>query len=166
MIKTLAELCTPYISNIRQKDLKESGSYPCYGAAGIAGYRDVFDADESYVGVIKDGAGVGRTNVYPPKSSLLGTMQYLKPNDEVDAKYLMYLIRSLKLGTTFQGSTIPHIYFKDYKKTVVKDRSLNEQMVVSDNLSRIEEEIDLSHRKLELLDSLVKSRFMERRARV
>jgi type I restriction enzyme S subunit len=160
-MQRLFNLCTPKASNIRQGDLAESGKYPCFGATGIAGYRDNYEFENSYVGIIKDGAGVGRTNIYPPKSSLLGTMQYLEPNEGVNPQYLMYLVRSLKLGSTFQGSTIPHIYFKNYKNTPVKEISKEEQTIIANNLTHLDQSIALKEEQLDKLDSLAKSRFNE-----
>jgi type I restriction enzyme S subunit len=162
-MKRLLDLCTPQVSNIREKDLSSLGRYPCFGASGIAGYKETFSSDSPYIGVIKDGAGVGRVNVYPPKSSLLGTMQYLKPKEGVSVKYLMYLVRSLKLGETFQGSTIPHIYFKDYKNTQVRDRNFPEQEFIAESLASIEKSVENKKRQISELDSLVKPRLWGRR---
>jgi type I restriction enzyme S subunit len=160
-MKRLSDLCTPNVSNIREKDLAPIGQYPCFGASGIVGYRDVFDMSLPYVGIVKDGAGVGRTSLYPAKSSLLGTLQCLQPVVGVDSKYLMYLVRSLHLENAFQGSTIPHIYFKNYKKNFVKERSLGEQRAIAEELSLFEKNIKTKREQLLELDSLTKSRFNE-----
>ena len=114
----LSELCTPHTKNIAVKDVaNQKGKYPVFGAAGLVGFMDSYQMPNEYVGIIKDGAGIGRTNTYPAKSSLIGTMQCLLPKDGVNVKYLMYLVRSLKLGSSYSGATIPHIYYKNYKNT-------------------------------------------------
>ena len=40
------------------------------------------------------------------------------------------------------GSTIPHIYFKDYSKEKIKIPSLSEQKKIADFLSAIDEKIE------------------------
>jgi type I restriction enzyme, S subunit len=161
MSKRLIDVCTPHVSNLRMKDLLKEGPYPCFGAAGLAGYRDTFDSSVPYVGVIKDGAGVGRANVYPAKSSLLGTMESLIPSGGNDPYFLMYLLRSRNLGDSLTGSTIPHIYFKDYGKMRVPDFDRDQQRRVAVSLGLFEKSIALKNKELGEMDSLVKSRFKE-----
>lgn len=74
------------------------------------GYKDSYDTDVEYLGIVKDGAGVGRINVYPAKSSLLGTMATIIPNNNVDTKWLQYAISNLNLGESVDKATIPHIH--------------------------------------------------------
>ena len=113
----LAELCDKGSSNLAQKDLVfDSGIYPVYGAPGEITKVDFFYQSKPYLGLIKDGAGVGRVMQLPANSSVIGTIQYIFPKENVDLKYLYYLIKYLDLGKANTGATIPHIYFKDYKK--------------------------------------------------
>ena len=93
----LDDICIAKTKGIAAKDVAETGKYPVFGATGLMGYLDTYESENEYVGIIKDGAGVGRTNIYPAKSSLLGTMQYIFPKENIDIKYLMYLLRSLNL---------------------------------------------------------------------
>lgn len=46
-------------------------------------------------------------------------MQYIIPNNGVNIRYLESLLRYMELGNDNTGSTIPHIYFKDYSKRIV-----------------------------------------------
>ena len=92
-----------------------TGEYPIYGAAGYIGNIDFYHQEKPYVAIVKDGAGIGRTTLYPAKSSVIGTMQYLLPKDNVLPEYLCYVVRHMHLEKYFTGATIPHIYFRDYK---------------------------------------------------
>ena len=157
----LDDICTAKTKGIAAKDVAQTGNYPVFGATGLVGYLDTFEVENEYIGIIKDGAGVGRTNIYPAKSSLLGTMQYILPKENTDIKYLMYLLRSLNLGCSSAGAAIPHIYFKNYKKNIVPNFDLNKQRCISKLLEKIENLIVLKKKQLFSLDELVKSRFIE-----
>ena len=157
----LDDICTAKTKGIAAKDVAQTGNYPVFGATGLVGYLDTFEVENEYVGIIKDGAGVGRTNIYPAKSSLLGTMQYILPKENTDIKYLMYLLRSLNLGCSSAGAAIPHIYFKNYKKNIVPNFDLNKQRCISKLLEKIENLIVLKKKQLFSLNELIKSRFIK-----
>ena len=123
----LGELCDKGISNLAQKDLLlDSGRYPVYGAAGEITKVGFYQQSKPYLGIVKDGAGVGRVMRLPSNSSVIGTLQYIFPKENVDLTYLYYLIKYLDLGKSNTGATIPHIYFKDYRKRKVNVRSYSE----------------------------------------
>ena len=155
----LNELCKKGSSSLRLKDIENDGPYPVYGASGIVGYSVNYQNENRYVAVVKDGAGVGRACTCEPKSSVLGTMQALLPLDGVDCDYLLHLVRSMKLGEGFTGSTIPRIYFKDYGKCLLVQHGESEQRLVANllySVERLQSYLNIYHEKL---DTLVKSRF-------
>ena len=158
----LAELCDKGSSSLAQKDLLfDSGIYPVYGAAGEITKVDFFHQSKPYLGLIKDGAGVGRVMKLPANSSVIGTIQYLFPRENVDLKYLYYLIKYLDLGKSNTGATIPHIYFKDYKKRKVKVREYSEQKHIGQTLELIDSHLSTFKNILDQYDLLIKSRFVE-----
>ena len=158
----LAELCDKGSSNLAQKDLVfDSGIYPVYGASGEITKVDFFHQSKPYLGLIKDGAGVGRVMQLPANSSVIGTIQYIFPKENVDLKYLYYLIKYLDLGKSNTGATIPHIYFKDYKKRKVKVREYSVQKHIGQILELIDSHLRIYIRVLEQYDLLIKSRFVE-----
>ena len=104
-------------SNLAQKDIEGiDGNYPIYGASGYIGNVDFYHQEDEYIAVVKDGAGVGRTMFLPAKSSVIGTLQYIIPKGSIFPKYLYYAVKKLNLARYNTGTTIPHIYYKDYKK--------------------------------------------------
>ena len=157
----LNEICSKGKSSLRQKDVINDGPYSVYGASGIVGTTSDYQNEIPYVAVIKDGAGVGRANACEPMTSVLGTMQALIPNPNVERDYLLYLVRSLRLGEGFSGSTIPHIYFKDYGKIEVPLPSLEAQKWIVSQLGLIEAQIEQAEAQITQFDQLVKSRFVE-----
>ena len=88
-------------------------------------------------------------------------MQALIPNSDVDRDYLLHLVRSLHLGRGFSGSTIPHIYFRDYGKIEVPLPSIDVQKRIVFELGSVEAQIAQAEAQIKQLDSLVKSRFAE-----
>ena len=158
----LGELCDKGTSNLAQKDLLiDSGRYPAYGAAGEITKVDFYQQSKPYLGIVKDGAGVGRVMRLPSNSSVIGTLQYIFPKENVDIKYLYYLIKYLDLGKSNTGATIPHIYFKDYKKRKVRAKSYNEQKYIGKIFELIDGNLITYNRILECYDLLIKSRFVE-----
>ena len=157
----LNEICSKGKSQLRQKDVFNDGPYAVYGASGIVGTMGEYQNEAPYVAVVKDGAGVGRANACEAKTSVLGTMQALLPNSNVECGYLLHLVRSLHLGKDFSGSTIPHIYFKDYGKLEVSLPSIGTQKQIVSQFNAIEQQIAQAEAQIEKLDQLVKSRFVE-----
>ena len=158
----LKDLCKKASSNIAQKDLDgHTGEFPIYGASGLIGYVDFYKQEKPYIAVVKDGAGIGRVMSLPAKSSVIGTMQYILPNDDVDAQYLSFAMENMNLAKYFSGATIPHIYFKDYCTEKLPKHSEKEQKQISAVLSKVTELISLRKQQLAKLDELVKARFVE-----
>lgn len=110
----LKYLCSSFSTPIAQQEVNQKGTYEVYGASGLVGYLDNYSCGKQYLGIVKDGAGVGRVNKYEKNSSLLGTMAYIVPNEGIDINWLMYVISALDLGKDVGKTTIPHIYFSNY----------------------------------------------------
>lgn len=158
----LGDICEKASSNIKQSDIPSNkGVYPIYGASGLLGKVNFFHQEKPYIAVIKDGAGIGRAILCPEKSSVIGTLQYLLPRDNVLPQYLYYVICHMHLEKYFTGATIPHIYFKDYKNEPFNLVSRDEQQRIINVLGLVENIIDARKKEIVELDNLVKSRFVE-----
>ena len=158
----LEDVCERGSSNLKQSDvIDKAGKYPVYGATGYLGNVDFYHQEKPYVAVVKDGAGIGRTTLYPSKSSIIGTMQYLLPKENVLPEYLCYVVRYMHLEKYFTGATIPHIYFKDYKNEEFNLDTLDRQIEIVSILKKVENIIELRRQEIEKLDDLIKSRFIE-----
>ena len=161
---TLGDVCKKESSNIAQKDIMEcEGEYPIYGAGGFIKNVNFYQQELPYIAVVKDGAGIGRTMLLPAYSSVIGTMQYILPVDyeSIDLQYLYYAIVHMDLGKYFSGATIPHIYFKDYKKEKLFLPEICEQQRISRLLQQVDLMIEKQNNQVELMDKLVQSRFVE-----
>lgn len=158
----LEDVCERGSSNLKQSDvIDKAGEYPVYGATGYLGNVDFYHQEKPYVAIVKDGAGIGRTTLHPSKSSVIGTMQYLLPKENVLPEYLCYVVRYMHLEKYFTGATIPHIYFKDYKNEEFNLDTLDRQIEIVGILKKVENIIELRRQEIEKLDDVIKARFVE-----
>lgn len=123
----LKYLCESFNSAIIASTLKTRGKTAVYGASGLSGYSDNEGISTEYLGIVKDGAGVGRIAQYKAGTLLVGTMSYIFPKKDCDINWLKYCIASLNLGDSIDKATIPHIYFSDYGNRSVLNLSREEQ---------------------------------------
>ncbi|HAE89180.1 MAG TPA: restriction endonuclease subunit S [Clostridiales bacterium] len=158
----LSDVCEKASSNLKQSDVEgKTGAYPIYGAAGYIGNVDFYQQKKPCVAVVKDGAGIGRTMLLPANSSVIGTMQYLLPKDNILPEYLCYVVRYMHLEKYFSGATIPHIYFRDYKNEEFNLVDIEQQKEIVSVLSKVEGIISKRQQQLQLLDEFMKLQFIE-----
>ena len=158
----LADVCACESSNLKQSDvINISGKYPVYGATGKIGYIDTYKQEKPYIAIVKDGAGVGRTYLCDSKSSVIGTLQYILPKENVLPEYLFYVIKHMHLEKYYSGATIPHIYFKNYKNEEFNLDSINNQETIINILNDCNKLINLRETQLQKYDDLIKARFVE-----
>ncbi|MCS4485897.1 restriction endonuclease subunit S [Staphylococcus americanisciuri] len=125
--------------------------YPVYDANKIIGTSDDFDIKESYISIIKDGAGVGRIELRPGQTSVISTMGYIMPN-RVDVCFLYYNLKLIRLSKYIIGSTIPHIYYGDYSREKIRiPSSIEEQKKIGSFLAKIDELIENKFQKINTL---------------
>ncbi len=147
--KRLGEVAIKTASSISASSLEACpGKYPVYGASGVAGCVDYFTSDDYHIGVVKDGAGVGRLYYCPPKSSVLGTLESVKASNQNVTKFIFYWMSQIDFRVYSTGSTIPHVYFKDYGKKRGYFPHPAEQRKIADFLSAIDRKIDLVGQEL------------------
>ncbi|MBK9637735.1 MAG: restriction endonuclease subunit S [Bacteroidetes bacterium] len=109
-------VCDKASSNVSQNQLEnEVGEYPIFGASGLIKNVSFYHQDKPYLSIVKDGSGVGRVTKMDAYTSVIGTLQYILPNDGIDIDYLNYSLMSVDFKKYVAGAAIPHIYFKDYK---------------------------------------------------
>jgi type I restriction enzyme S subunit len=148
--KKLGEVATKQSSNISANTIEENeGNYKIYGASGLLKKIDFYREENKYISIVKDGAGVGRTLLCEAYSSVLGTLDIIKPKVDANLYFVYSLINNIDFTKYITGSTIPHIYFKDYSKEKIKIPSLEEQNKIADFLSAIDDKINKVNTQLE-----------------
>lgn len=151
-VKKLGEITSAKNSSISMGEIEEgSGSFPIYGASGIITTINTYASEKEYIGIIKDGAGVGRVLKCESKSSLLGTLSYIFPQGNCDIDYLFYSLQAVHFNRFIIGSTIPHIYYRDYSTVKIPLPPKIEQREIANVLLTIDHAITKSSRLLLLL---------------
>ncbi len=146
----LGDIIFATTSNLTLQNIDDKGEFPVFGANGLIGYINFYHKENECLGVVKDGAGVGRTYFLPKKSSALNTLQYIETN-QADIKFVYYLFLNIKWTNWIKGSTIPHIFFNDYKNLIIKLPTLAEQKKIAQVLSACDKEIELLKSKFQCL---------------
>ena len=124
------------------------GPYPVYDATGCFGNIDFYENEQPYISIVKDGAGAGRVALCKAKSSTIGTLGCIFAND-IDLLYLFYWMSAVDFQIYSNGSTIPHVYYKDYKNVQVHLPCRLEQEAIVKILSTADHEIDLLQESIE-----------------
>ena len=81
----------------------------------------------------------------------------------IDKNYFVYAVRYKldEMGRKTHGVTMKHIVKRDFDATEIPYPSKHEQIEIANNLKRIENIIELRSNELQLLDELIKARFVE-----
>jgi len=115
-MRTVGDVCERGSSNVSQNQLHdELGDYPIFGASGLIKNVSFYHQAMPYLSIVKDGSGVGRVTKMDAYTSVIGTLQYILPKENIDLNYLFYNLISIDFKKYVAGAAIPHIYFKDYK---------------------------------------------------
>lgn len=125
-----------------------TGNYPLYGASGFLKCIDFCEMETDYISIVKDGSGVGNISFHEKNTSVVNTSQYILPKENLDIPFIFYLLQTINLDKYKTGSTIPHIYFKDYSIEKVKIPELNEQKKIGQLLKNIDVKIEILDNKL------------------
>jgi len=141
--KKLGDVSVRGTSNISANQLEDNnGDYKIYGAAGHLKNIDFYTEEDCYVAIVKDGAGVGRIMLLESKTSVLGTLAIIKAKQGNDINFLYWLIQTINFRKYVVGSTIPHIYYRDYQAEKLRIPSLSEQAKIASFLSSIDNKIE------------------------
>ena len=151
----LGEVCSKKSSILSENSLgNDCGKYAVYGANGFIQNIPTYDMNVPYVGIIKDGSGVGRCSLYPAYSSLLGTLQYILANKDNNIAFIQYLLETFDFSQYVNGSGIPHIYFKDYSEQEVFVPSLPEQRQIASYFTSLDHQISAQSSKISKLKQI------------
>lgn len=151
--KKLSEVANKKSSNISANKIEDNfGDYIIYGASGILKKVDFYKEEADYISIIKDGAGVGRLLYCKGQSSVLGTMEIIRPNEGINTFYLYCLLSNIDFVKYVTGSTIPHIYFKDYSSEICGLPCFEEQTKIANFLSAIDDKIKVVEMQIEKME--------------
>ena len=158
----LKEICMPkQWKTIASSMLKDSG-YPVYGANGIIGYYSDYNHDKETILVTCRGATCGTVNICKPFSYINGNAMALDNLDgKIDIKYLYYYLKKRGFDDVISGSAQPQITRTSIEKIEIPTCEISKQKMLVNLFDKIELLINDQKRQLQLLDELVRARFVE-----
>ena len=83
--------------------------------------------------------------------------------NDIDKNYFVYAVRQKldEMGRKTHGANMKHIVKKDFDTTEIPYPSLEEQIKIATNLNKITKIIELRKQEIQLLDDLIRARFVE-----
>ena len=158
----LTDICNPkQWKTIPTSDLLDKG-YPVYGANGIIGYYSEYNHKNSVVTVTCRGATCGAINITVPNAYVTGNAMCLDDvKSDVEINYLYYCLKHYDFNNVISGSAQPQITRQGMDKIYISICDHNEQVKIIEKFEKIEKVINSRKRQLQLLDDLVKARFVE-----
>ena len=148
-IKAISTYSVSTISQTMLESYEGKQLYPVFNANSIAGHVDFYENECPYISIIKDGAGIGRVRLCEAKSSTIGTMGCIHARKGISIIFLYYLLEQVDFNKYSNGSTIPHLYYKDYSCEKVRIPDIKEQAAIAEVLSTADHEIDLLRQDIE-----------------
>ena len=157
----LTDVCRPkQWKTISGKDLLTEG-YPVYGANGIIGYWSDYNHSSETVTIACRGT-CGTVNIVPAKSYINGNAMSLDNlSDTVNLRFLYYYLRGYDFKEIITGTTIPQITIEGLRKVLIPRLSLENQVELVHLFDIVQNVIDARQKEIQLLDDLIKARFVE-----
>jgi type I restriction enzyme S subunit len=150
----LGEISIKKSSTLQANSLEENnGEFKVYGASGIVANIDFYNESEEYIGIVKDGSGVGNLMLCDAKSSVLGTLDIIKNNKKSNLFFIYLILSKIHFEKYKVGGAIPHIYYRDYSREKINIPSLSEQTAIAEILTIADRELQLQKEKLAQLQT-------------
>ncbi|MGZ9431662.1 restriction endonuclease subunit S [Mycoplasma sp. CB776] len=153
---SLQQLVDKIKSDLKITDVNEKGIYDIYGIDGKIGKgfpKKIFDFD--IITISKDGS-VGKIQILPKNTGFTSTLEgiFITKKEKM-INYFLYLIFSkIPFDEFIVGSTIPHLYFNDYKFLNIKFPTLDEQRKIANLFTSVDSLISLHKRKYNFLKNI------------
>ena len=166
--KKLEDVCEILDSRrvpITAKDRK-AGTYPYYGANGLQDYVADCIFDDELVLLAEDGGNFGskeRPIAYrvSGKCWVNNHAHVLKAKPNMHIDYLCYALMFYDTEGLVNGATRQKLTQAAMRQMVIPYRDMTEQLQIIKKISQIVRSIEKRKEELQLLDQLVKSRFIE-----
>ena len=166
--KKLEDVCEILDSRrvpITAKDRK-AGTYPYYGANGLQDYVADYIFDDELVLLAEDGGNFGskeRPIAYrvSGKCWVNNHAHVLKAKPNMHVDYLCYALMFYDTEGLVNGATRQKLTQAAMRQMVIPYRDMPEQLQIIKKISQIVRSIEKRKEELQLLDQLVKSRFIE-----
>ena len=157
----LDSMRVPITASSRQK-----GIFPYYGANGIQDYVADYIFDDELVLLAEDGGDFGSKEKpiayrVSGKCWVNNHAHVLKPKKGLDIDYLCYSLTFYKVDGLVNGATRQKLTQTAMRKMTIPIRELSEQLHIVEELNCIKKIKEKRQKELEMLDNLIKARFVE-----
>ena len=145
---------------------REEGDYPYYGANGIQDHVADYIFDDELVLLAEDGGNFGSKEKpiayrVSGKCWINNHAHVLKPKIGLDVDYLCYSFMFYNVDGMVNGATRQKLTQAAMRKMQIPSRSIEDQKHIVDELNRIVKIKEQRFLELQLLDKLIKARFVE-----
>ena len=145
---------------------RKEGEYPYYGANGIQDYVADYIFDDELVLLAEDGGNFGSKEKpiayrVSGKCWVNNHAHVLKPKAGLDVDYLCYSLMFYKVDGMVNGATRQKLTQSAMRKMQIPSRCMEEQKHIVDELNRIIKIKKQHQQEVQLLDELIKARFVE-----
>ena len=142
------------------------GEYPYYGANGIQGYVANYIFDDELVLLAEDGGNFGSKDKpiayrVSGKCWVNNHAHVLKAREMINIDYLCYSLMFYKVDGIINGATRQKLTQSAMRKMQIPFRTMEEQLHIVNKLNCISKIKKQREEELELLDEIVKARFIE-----
>lgn len=169
MKKMFVEDCCEILDSMRvpiTASDREEGEYPYYGANGIQDYVADYIFDDELVLLAEDGGNFcskERPIAYrvSGKCWVNNHAHVLKPKAGLDVDYLCFSLMFYKVDGMINGATRQKLTQAAMRKMQIPLRDMDEQLHIVDELNRILKIKKQRQHELQLMDNLIKARFVE-----
>ena len=138
-----------------------NGKYPIYGSGGVIGYADAYICNANTVIVGRKGSINNPIFVEEPFWNVDTAFGLEAKQEILLPRYLFYFCKHFNFERLNKAVTIPSLTKGDLLKIEINLPTIVEQKFIVDRLLRTQKVIEMYQQQLQLLDELIKARFIE-----
>lgn len=141
-----------YINASQIADKEKDGMFPCFGGNGLRGYTPVFNYSGQYPLIGRQGALCGNVTFATGEFYATEHAVVVTPNENIDKKWLYYLLISLRLNQYATGQAQPGLAVQTIEKVIaLYPPDKKEQQKIASCLSEADSLITAQTAKIETL---------------
>jgi len=141
-------LTLEYGSALPERD-RVTGEYPVMGSNGIVGYHNTFSVKGPSIIVGRKGSAGKITWIEKNNFPIDTTFYVNKTSDEIDHKYIFYVLKDIDLEKLVLGAGVPGLNRNDVYNQNYNFPSLKEQQKIISQIQKIEDQISKLNKDLQ-----------------
>ena len=156
----LGEIANLKYGKMPKKDKIKENGYPIFSGYRITGYYDEYMLEEEEIIVVARGVGgTGDVKISPPKSFITNLSIILLLKNDINKKFLYYLLKNKNLRILDSGSAQSQITINDLKEYEIFLPNLKLQDKIASVLATLDEKIELNRKINQNLEETAQTLF-------